>query len=322
MWSEYQRRWPPEERAPLDRSADPPGSWRGDGNRFLDRAENSRVEAACDRIAEQEEQKISPALRAIESQDPDRHLIGFDDRLKGRDRIKEKVCRMIEELSFSPEQAVSLVPDAVRYTFQYQEARYTQGVQADIARMKDQGFELTNSRIPGRMISTRASTASGSSPIPASGSKCSFILASASKRSSSRIVPTNGSAPSSPISSSRWCWKPSKRKLLPRCRFRPVLKAFLTTRREAQMPDKVTYYAIVDDLSSRERPAGVFRRTYTDDGGRRDEAFTRISSGSPAASLISAERGDLQNEFIEITEDEANQIVERIRAKVTGANNG
>ena len=30
----------------------------------------------------------------------------------------------------------------------------------------------------------------------------------------------------------------------------------------AQMPDKITYYAIIDDLSSRERPAGVFRRTY------------------------------------------------------------
>ena len=45
-----------------------------------------------------------------------------------------------------------------------------------------------------------------------------------------------------------------------------------------------------------------------------------ISSGSAAASLVSAERGDLQNEFIEITEDEANQIVDRIRATVTGAN--
>ena len=88
------------------------------------------------------------------------------------------------------------------------------------------------------------------------------------------------------------------------------------------MPDKVTYYAVVNDLSSREQPAGVFRRTYTEDGGRLDEAFTRISSGSAAASLVSAERGDLQNEFIEITEDEANQIVERIRAKVTGASNG
>jgi hypothetical protein len=85
------------------------------------------------------------------------------------------------------------------------------------------------------------------------------------------------------------------------------------------MPDKVTYYAVVDDLSSREQPAGVFRRTYTEDGGRSDEAFTRNLAWEFSPALISAERGDLQNEFIEITEDEANQIVERIRAKVTGA---
>jgi hypothetical protein len=85
------------------------------------------------------------------------------------------------------------------------------------------------------------------------------------------------------------------------------------------MPDKVTYYAVVDDLSSRERPAGVFRRTYTEDGGRSDEAFTRNLTWEFSPALISAERGDLQNEFIEITEDEANRIVERIRAEVTGA---
>ena len=34
------------------------------------------------------------------------------------------------------------MPDAIRYTFQYREARYTQGVLADIARLKDQGFKL------------------------------------------------------------------------------------------------------------------------------------------------------------------------------------
>ena len=72
-------------------------------------------------------------------------------------------------------------------------------------------------------------------------------------------------------------------------------------------------------MSSRERPAGVLRRIYFESGGRRDEAFNQISYGSAPPSLVSAERGDLQNEFIEITEDEANQIVERIRADVTGA---
>jgi hypothetical protein len=142
MWAEYQRRWPPGERERVDISDDPPGSWRGDGNRVLYPADNGRVEAACDRIANREEEKISPGLRATESQDPDRHLIGFDDRLKGRDRIKEKVCGTTNDFIRSPEQAVSLVPDAIRYTFQYRDARYTQGVLADIARLRDQGFEL------------------------------------------------------------------------------------------------------------------------------------------------------------------------------------
>ncbi len=87
------------------------------------------------------------------------------------------------------------------------------------------------------------------------------------------------------------------------------------------MLDKVTYYAVMDDLSSREEPAGVFRRTYTEDGGRSDEVFTRNLNWEFSPELISAERGDLQYEFIEITEAEANRIVERIRATVTGANN-
>jgi hypothetical protein len=84
------------------------------------------------------------------------------------------------------------------------------------------------------------------------------------------------------------------------------------------MPDRVTYYAVVNDLSSRDQPAGVFRRTYTEAGGRRDEAFTRNLVWERSASLLSAERGDLQNDFIEITEGEANQLVDRIRARATG----
>jgi len=142
LWAEYQRRWPPEERRPVDMSNDPPGSWRGEGRRFLDVADNSRVETACDLIADREREKITPALRAIESQDPDRHLIGFNDCLKGRDRFKGKVSGMMKELSFSLDEAVSYVPDAIRYTFQYRETRYTQGVWADITRLKDRGFEL------------------------------------------------------------------------------------------------------------------------------------------------------------------------------------
>ena len=84
------------------------------------------------------------------------------------------------------------------------------------------------------------------------------------------------------------------------------------------MSDKVTYYAIVDELSSRDKPAGVLRRTYFAAGGRRDEAFTRGLVWTQSSSLISAERGDLQNEFVEISEEEAERIVTRIRASVAG----
>ena len=141
IWTEYQRKWPPSERVSSDQPADP-GTWRGEGNRVLERADNDQVEAACDRIADLERDKITPTMRAIESQDPDRHLVGLDKCLKGRDRIKEKVYDTVKERDHSLEDAVSLIPDAIRYTLQYRESRYTQGVWADIGRLKEQGFEL------------------------------------------------------------------------------------------------------------------------------------------------------------------------------------
>ena len=88
------------------------------------------------------------------------------------------------------------------------------------------------------------------------------------------------------------------------------------------MSDKITYYAVVDDLSSREQPAGVFRRIYFEAGGKRDEAFTTDLVWERSPSLVSTERGDLQNEFIEITEDEANQLMEQLRARWTSPRNG
>jgi len=103
------------------------------------------------------------------------------------------------------------------------------------------------------------------------------------------------------------------------CQYRAGPRTSLTTPRETYMPDEVTYYAVVDDMSSREQPAGVFRRTYTEDGGRSDEVFTRDLAWEFSPELISAERGDLEFEFVEITPEEASQIVARIRAEVAGA---
>jgi len=78
--------------------------------------------------------------------------------------------------------------------------------------------------------------------------------------------------------------------------------------------DKITYYAIIDDSSSREHPAGVFRRIEYEKG-KLDEVFTRDLRWAPSPLLRTAEHGDLTNDFVEITEEEAAQIVEGIRAK-------
>jgi hypothetical protein len=75
IWAEYQRRLAPSERPEADRPQGEPGSWRGEGDSYLSRADNERVEAACDQIADRERDKITPAMHEIESQDPDRHLV-------------------------------------------------------------------------------------------------------------------------------------------------------------------------------------------------------------------------------------------------------
>ena len=83
------------------------------------------------------------------------------------------------------------------------------------------------------------------------------------------------------------------------------------------MPRKITYYAIVDDYSSPEEPGGVLRRV-EDDNAEYDEEFGHDLKWTRSWQLYSYERGNLDNQFFEITEDEADQIVARIRRTVTG----
>jgi hypothetical protein len=83
------------------------------------------------------------------------------------------------------------------------------------------------------------------------------------------------------------------------------------------MPAKITYYAVVNEFSSRELPGGVIRRI-VDDDGRDDQAFTRNRTWEHTGTLYAFERGDGDNQLYEISEDEAERIVERIRRAVGG----
>ena len=84
------------------------------------------------------------------------------------------------------------------------------------------------------------------------------------------------------------------------------------------MPEKTTYYAVIDDYSSRAQPGGVFRRVGRE-VGTVDEVFSRNLTWDPSPLLHAAERGDTMFDFAEITEDEANAIVARIRAEAAQA---
>ncbi len=83
------------------------------------------------------------------------------------------------------------------------------------------------------------------------------------------------------------------------------------------MAEQVTYYAIVDDYSSPDKPAGVLRRV-KHDRGQRDEAFGRDLKWAHTSMLYSYERGNRDNQLYEISEEEAELIVGRIRRAVSG----
>jgi hypothetical protein len=78
------------------------------------------------------------------------------------------------------------------------------------------------------------------------------------------------------------------------------------------MAEGTTYYAIVNDFSSRAEPFGVIRRV-KQNGGQRDEVFSRDLTWKHTVLLYSAERGDLTNDMIPISAAEAERIVARIR---------
>ena len=84
VWEAHETKWPSPEDA--DR----------DGDRSLNPEANAEVERGCGQIREIAENIITPAMRAIESEDPDRHLIGLEHHLKGTERLKEKVAAALE----------------------------------------------------------------------------------------------------------------------------------------------------------------------------------------------------------------------------------
>ena len=140
-WEEHVEKYP--ERTRLAPRTQPDGSWVADGGRKLTPEQNAEASKACADIREEGERVILPAMLRIEAADPERHLAGLENMLKGEDRLKEKIAdalRARPELTVT--QALDIVPDPVRFTLTYSSERYADGVLADVDRLKADGFEL------------------------------------------------------------------------------------------------------------------------------------------------------------------------------------
>jgi hypothetical protein len=139
-WEEHQDRYPERERATPQTHTN--GSWSSGEARKLSPDQNTEATKACADIHDEGERVILPAMRHIEAADPDRRLAGLEHMLKGEDRLKEKIA---DALRARPEltatQALSIVPDPVRFTYTYSPDRYADGVRADVERLKETGLE-------------------------------------------------------------------------------------------------------------------------------------------------------------------------------------
>ena len=96
MRAEQAKCWPAEQRAAVDRSADPLGSYRSDSGFYLNPARHAETVQAIGRVREAEP-GISADVQATERDNSyGGWLEGFGKRLKGEDRLKEKVAEVLE----------------------------------------------------------------------------------------------------------------------------------------------------------------------------------------------------------------------------------
>lgn len=128
-WADHVRRWPAERVAAIvDRSRDPAGSWRGDGNQYLDPHQHAQSNDVIAGVRRSEKNLTEHMREAARENTHGGWLEGLDHRLKGEERLKEKVAEKIEhEPNKSPSDAARQITDAIRYTFCFEAETYADG---------------------------------------------------------------------------------------------------------------------------------------------------------------------------------------------------
>jgi hypothetical protein len=144
MWADHERRWPGRQHAAEpDRWSDPPGTYRSKGGLKLDPEQHAEANEAIHRIRETV-RPISADMQTIGKENTyGGWLEGFDHRIKGDDRLKEKIAAVLKvEPRLPAAEALREVPDAIRYTYCLQADNYTRGYYDVKERFESRGYEM------------------------------------------------------------------------------------------------------------------------------------------------------------------------------------
>ena len=145
-WADHERRWAETRRhaADLTTARHQDNSPRPSPERQAETAE------AIGRVREAEP-RLSADAQAIEQENKDTYggwLEGFKHRIKGEDRLEEKITEGLATTSpdATPKQALRLIPDAIRFTYCFQAENYTRGYYDIMERFESRGHEMYYSK--------------------------------------------------------------------------------------------------------------------------------------------------------------------------------
>lgn len=146
-WVDHEHRWPAELAAAVGRSHDPAGSWRGDGDQYLNPEEHTEAKDEITAIHRKEEGLTQQMGQAERDNACGGWLAGLEFSLKGEDRLKEKIAEVLKRTpSRSVADVVRTIPDAVRYTFCFESANYADGYQDIKQQLEAREYKLIYSK--------------------------------------------------------------------------------------------------------------------------------------------------------------------------------
>jgi len=79
------------------------------------------------------------------------------------------------------------------------------------------------------------------------------------------------------------------------------------------MPDKITYYAVVDEDTTLELPYGLVRRLEFDGDGFADETLRKDFSWQFTPAIVEWKHGDLSYDLVAVSHAQASKIIEHFR---------